>query len=114
LSDQRLHTTSNSTGERAAARPDSCNDISGRVAPVVDRDRCEGKADCVRVCPFDVFEIGTLSKQQRRALSLVGRLKAWAHDGKQAFVVNPLDCHACRLCVDACPEHALQLAPLQP
>jgi NAD-dependent dihydropyrimidine dehydrogenase PreA subunit len=114
LSDQRLRTTSNSTGERAAARPDSCNDISGRVAPVVDRDRCEGKADCVRVCPFDVFEIGTLSKQQRRALSLVGRLKAWAHDGKQAFVVNPLDCHACRLCVDACPEHALQLAPLQP
>ncbi len=94
------------------APPDRCNDLSGRVAPVVDRERCEGKADCVRVCPFDVFEIGTLTPVQRKALSLVGKLKAWAHDGQQAFVVNPLACHACQLCVDACPEHALQLAPI--
>jgi 4Fe-4S ferredoxin len=92
--------------------PGRCNDVPGRVAPVVDRDRCEGKADCVRVCPFNVFEIGTLSNAQRKELSLFGRLKAWAHDGKQAFIVNPLDCHACRLCVDACPEHALHLAPI--
>ena len=41
----------------------SCNDVSGRVAPVVDRNRCEGKEDCVRVCPFNVFEIGTLTQR---------------------------------------------------
>lgn len=94
------------------SRGDSCSDVSGRVAPVVDRNRCEGKADCVRVCPFAVFQIGTLSKQQRGALSVVGRLKAWTHGGQQAFVVDALACHACRLCVDACPEHALTLAPI--
>ena len=97
---------SNTTGN------DSCSDVSGRVAPVVDRNRCEGKADCVRVCPFTVFEIGALSKQQRGALSVVGRLKAWVHGGRQAFVVDPLACHACRLCIDACPENALTLAPI--
>jgi NAD-dependent dihydropyrimidine dehydrogenase PreA subunit len=95
-----------------SAPSDRCNDSSGRVAPVVDRDRCEGKADCVRVCPFNVFEIGMLSNAQRKELSLFGRLKAWAHEGKQAFIVRPLDCRACQLCVDACPEHALHLAPI--
>jgi len=91
---------------------EGCTDVSGRVAPVVDRDRCEGKADCVRVCPFNVFELGTLNAKQRSELTLVGRLKALAHGGKQAFVVNPLACHACQLCVNACPEHALHLAPV--
>jgi len=89
-----------------------CGDVAGRVAPVVDRDRCEGKADCVSVCPFGVFEIGTLTREQRAQLSLFGRLKAWAHGHQQAFVVKPLDCHACQLCVRSCPEHALHLAPI--
>jgi len=99
-----------STSEKRT--PDDCGDLAGKVAPVVDRDRCEGKADCVRVCPFDVFEIGTLTREQRAELSLFGRVKAWAHGNKQAFVVKPLDCHACQLCVRACPEHALHLAPI--
>ncbi len=92
--------------------PDSCSEIARRVAPVVDRNRCEGKADCVRVCPFDVFEMTTLTAEQRSTLSLTGRLKALFHGGKQALVVRPDACHACRLCVDACPEHALRLAPI--
>lgn len=87
----------------------SCSDKSGRVAPVIDRNRCEGKADCVRVCPYEVFEIGVLSAEQRSALSLRGKLKAWGHGGKQAFVVQPNLCHACNLCVEACPESAIKL-----
>jgi NAD-dependent dihydropyrimidine dehydrogenase PreA subunit len=83
------------------------------VAPVVDRNRCEAKADCVRVCPYDVFEIRPLSRADRRALSLVGKLKAWAHGNEQAFVVRPEACHACQLCIEACPENALRLAPSQ-
>jgi NAD-dependent dihydropyrimidine dehydrogenase PreA subunit len=85
---------------------------AGKVAPVIDRDRCEGKADCVRVCPFDVFRIEVLSRQQRAALTWRGRLKAWAHGGRQAAVVNAEACHACQLCVAACPEQAIRLAPL--
>lgn len=87
-----------------------CKGEPGKVAPVVDRNRCEGKEACVRVCPFDVFEIRTLSAQERSTLSLLGRLKAWAHGNRQSFVVRPQDCHACQLCIKACPEQALQLA----
>lgn len=89
----------------------ACAGAPGKLAPVVDRNRCEGKADCVRVCPFGVFEIRMLASQDRAALSLVGKLKAWAHGGKQSYVANPGNCHACRLCIEACPEDALELRP---
>jgi len=81
------------------------------VAPVVDRNRCEAKEDCVRVCPYDVFEIRDLTREDRASLSLLGKLKAWAHGNRQAYVVRGADCHACQLCIDACPEKALRLAP---
>ena len=80
---------------------------------MVDRNRCEAKADCVRVCPYDVFAIRALTAEERASLSWIGRLKTWAHGGKQAFVVKPEACHACQLCVAACPEDALRLAPLR-
>jgi len=92
---------------------DQCGPVAGKVAPVVDRNRCEGKAACVRVCPYNVFAVGTLTQQERRGLTLLGRIKAWAHDGKQAIVVNGADCHACQLCIKACPEQALTLAPIR-
>jgi NAD-dependent dihydropyrimidine dehydrogenase PreA subunit len=95
----------------SAAAAESCRGEAGKVAPVVNRNRCEAKADCVRVCPFGVFEIRTLTAEERTALSWLGRLKTWAHGGKQAFVVKPEACHACGLCIEACPEDALRLAP---
>lgn len=52
--------------------PASCGPDRGRVIPVVDRNRCEGKADCV---------------------------------------TGADDCHACGVCVEACPENAISLAP---
>jgi NAD-dependent dihydropyrimidine dehydrogenase PreA subunit len=79
---------------------------------VVDRNRCEGKQECVRVCPYGVFEIRRLAAEDRALLSLPGKLKAWAHGNRQAFVVRPADCHACQLCIKACPEHALRLEAL--
>jgi 4Fe-4S ferredoxin len=91
-----------------------CKGEPGRVAPVVDRNRCEAKGECVRVCPYNVFEIRSLSTQDRASLSVLGKLKAWAHGNQQAFVVRPADCHACQLCVKACPEQALRLEVLQP
>ena len=44
---------------------EDCRGEPGTVAPVVDRNRCEGKEDCLRVCPVDVFEIRTLSPVER-------------------------------------------------
>ena len=90
-----------------------CKGEPGKVAPVVDRNRCEAKAECVRVCPYNVFEIRSLSTQDRALLSVRGKLKAWAHGNQQAFVVRPADCHACQLCVKACPEQALRLEIVQ-
>jgi 4Fe-4S ferredoxin len=91
--------------------PDSarCADEAGRVVPRIDRNRCEAKADCVRVCPYHVFEIRPLGAEEKRGLSLLGRLKALAHGGRQAFATNAEACHACGLCVKACPEDAIRL-----
>ena len=89
----------------------SCSGTPGKVMPEVDRNRCEGKEDCVEACPYDVFEMSVLAASDRSALSFVGKIKAWAHGGRQAYVVKPDDCQACQLCVDACPENALKLVP---
>lgn len=88
---------------------DRCAPESGRVAPVIDRSRCEAKSDCVRVCPYDVFEVRKLRAEEREALSLLSRLKVFVHGGKQAFAIRAADCHACGLCVKACPEKAIRL-----
>ena len=90
----------------------ACDDHGGRVVPVVDRNRCEAKADCVAVCPCGVFKIRRLLPEDKATLSFRGKLKAWAHGGKQAYVVDPQSCHACKLCVRACPENAIRLLRL--
>jgi len=90
--------------------PDRCDDAPGRLRPVIDRNRCEAKADCVEVCPYEVFELAKLSATERAAQSWSGWLKTLAHGGKQAFAVRAADCHACGLCVEACPEKAIKLA----
>ncbi|MBS0367151.1 MAG: ferredoxin family protein [Proteobacteria bacterium] len=87
----------------------SCQQPPGVFGPVIDRERCEGKADCLRVCPYQVFELATLTREQWSALSLRGRLKALVHGRHQAVPVRADQCHACGLCVAACPENAIQL-----
>jgi len=90
-------------------RVDSCKDVAAIVVPVIDRNRCEAKEDCVRVCPYDVFEVRPLGLAEKATLNLSGRIKAFFHGNRQAFVVQPDECHACRLCVAACPEQAITL-----
>ena len=90
-----------------------CKGGSGRVVPQIDRNRCEAKGGCVTVCPFTIFEIRALAPADRAALSFRGRLKAWGHGHRQAYVARPDDCHACGLCVQACPEDAISLVPVQ-
>ncbi len=91
------------------ANKDDCKPDAGTLMPVIDRNRCEAKGDCIEVCPYDVFEIGKLNDADKRGLSLLGRIKAFAHGGKQAFVVRADQCHSCGACVTACPEHAITL-----
>ena len=101
------------TRELTAAEEQACKGVPGRVAPVVDKNRCEAKEECVRVCPYDVFEMRKLTREDKAGMSLLGRLKSAAHGNRQAFVLNPESCHACNLCVEACPEKAITLAPFR-
>ena len=82
---------------------------AGLFRPVIDRNRCEGKADCVEVCPYDVFTVTTLPADQRKGLTFLGRLKGLAHGWQQALTPNAEACHACGKCVVACPERAIRL-----
>jgi len=77
---------------------------------VIDRNRCEGKADCVEVCPYGVFTVAMLPVEQRKGLTLLGRLKGMAHGWQQALTPHAEACHACGRCVAACPERAITLA----
>lgn len=100
---------------RAAAHPDrpgeKCKAEPGALLPVVDRARCEGKNDCVEVCPYDVFEVGRISDEDFAKLSFMGRLKSRAHGRKTAYTPRADACRACGLCVVACPEKAIALVP---
>jgi 4Fe-4S ferredoxin len=50
-----------------------------------------------------------LTDAERAGLGFLTRFKVFVHGGKQGFVERPADCHACGLCVTACPEKAIQL-----
>jgi 4Fe-4S ferredoxin len=51
----------------------TCKQPAGVTSPVIDTARCEGKEDCVRVCPWSVFEVCKLSGAELGALSLMTR-----------------------------------------
>lgn len=98
---------------RAAAQPDrpgeKCRAEPGTYAPMVNRNKCEGKSDCVQVCPYHVFEVRTIEPHDFEQLSFIGRLKSRAHGRKTAYTPGADLCHACGLCVAACPEKAITL-----
>lgn len=89
-------------GERCRAEP-------AAYVPVINRNKCEGKADCVAVCPHGVFAVGRISDDDFAQLSFLGRLKSRAHGRKTAYTPKADACKACGLCVVACPENAITL-----
>jgi NAD-dependent dihydropyrimidine dehydrogenase PreA subunit len=98
---------------RAAEHPErpgeKCRAEPGLFRPVVDRGRCEGKHDCVDVCPHSVFEVRRIEDADFARLSLVGRVKSVVHGRKTAYTPAADQCQACGLCVVSCPEKAITL-----
>jgi NAD-dependent dihydropyrimidine dehydrogenase PreA subunit len=88
---------------------ENCLAARGRYFPVIDRNRCEGKGACVRVCPHDVFEVKTIEGEDYDALSFMGRIRSALHGRRSAYTPHAGQCQACGLCVVACPEQAITL-----
>jgi NAD-dependent dihydropyrimidine dehydrogenase PreA subunit len=88
---------------------DTCRAEAGTFVPVVDRARCEGKAACVDVCPFHVFEVRRIDDSDFAKLGVLGKLKSVVHGRKTAYTPLAAACEACGKCVSACPEDAIKL-----
>jgi NAD-dependent dihydropyrimidine dehydrogenase PreA subunit len=104
-----------SKARRASRDPnrpgENCRAAAASVAPHVDRSRCEGKAECIAVCPYDVFEVRRMADADFEQLSFFGRLKSRAHRRMTAYTPRADACRACGLCVVVCPENAISLVP---
>jgi NAD-dependent dihydropyrimidine dehydrogenase PreA subunit len=87
-----------------------CRAEPGAFAPTVDRAKCEGKAECVRACPFDVFEVRRMDDADFARLGVFGKVRSLAHGRKTAYTPRASACQACGKCVEACPEDAIKLA----
>lgn len=91
-------------------QPECSGTVPGAVRPVVDPGKCEAKAECVSVCPYNVFEIVAMPEATYRSLGLLGKLKARVHGMQTAATPRAELCMACARCVAACPEQAITLA----
>jgi 4Fe-4S ferredoxin len=91
-----------------------CRAEPGEFVPVVNRSKCEGKEDCVRVCPYDVFEVRRIDDADFAALGWLGKLKSVAHGRQTAYTPRASACQSCGKCVEACPEKAIKLARATP
>jgi 4Fe-4S ferredoxin len=110
MPEQKIETEKARRAARHPQRPgENCRATPGAFRPVIDHSRCEGKRDCVEVCPYGVFEVRRIADTDFAGLSLLGRLKSVVRGRQTAYAPRADACRACGLCVVACPEKAIRL-----
>ena len=100
------------TSDPSFDRTIACKHPPGVFAPVIDANRCEGKAACAAECPVDVFVVRRRERSELPELGVLGTVKWWMHGGVQAHALHADRCRGCGLCVSACPESAITLERL--
>lgn len=86
----------------------NCDEEGGKLMPLVNFNNCGAKEDCVVVCPYNVFEMRPITVEDKAKLNLKGKIKTFFNKNK-AYLTDPTLCHACGICVQACPERAIKL-----
>ena len=81
--------------------------LTGAHLPIVNRNACEGKCDCVEVCPHEFSRCGA----SRMKIPFRGKLKSHVRGQLSAYISQANLCQACGLCVAACPERAISSIP---
>jgi 4Fe-4S ferredoxin len=87
-----------------------CKHPSNYIFPIINLSKCEGKGPCILVCPYDVFEIKSITTKQFFELNSIGKIKTIVHGRNKAFAVNADKCLGCGLCISVCPEKAIKLS----
>jgi ferredoxin len=87
-----------------------CKQQPGVMAPVISLARCEGKGECVKVCPENVFSVARIEQQHYRDLNIIQKIKLRVHGMQVAYTPRADACRSCGLCVSACPEQAITLS----
>src|SRR5579863_3692382 len=64
---------------------EDCKAAPGTWIPVVNRARCEGKRDCVAVCPYNVFEVRRIADAEYQTLPFLARIKLTLHGRQTAY-----------------------------
>ena len=65
-----------------------CDEVSGKLMPIVNFNSCAAKRDCVEVCPFDVFEMRPITKEDKAQLSLKGKIKTFFLATKPTLIIQ--------------------------
>ena len=74
---------------------------------IINRNYCDGCAECVTVCPNYVLILQEITSEEYKSLSDAGKLNVILKGRQKSSVRNIEACVFCGLCEDHCHETAI-------